>query len=78
MVNVVAIIFAEVLGVPLESITDATSPDTEPRWDSLKVMPLALALEAAFSVRFTTREILAMRTVGLVRKVLREKGVQDG
>jgi acyl carrier protein len=40
-------------------------------------MNLVIALEAAFDVRLSTKEIVSMRTVGLVRKVLRNKGFTD-
>ena len=69
--------FSEVLGVPAEKIDDATSPENTPEWDSLQAMNLVAALEEAFGIRLSTREIISMRTVGLVRKVLRAKGITD-
>ncbi len=74
----VAKVFSEVLGIPLERISDETSPENTPQWDSLQEMNLVVALESAFHVRLTTKEIVSMRTVGIVRKVLRAKGIQDG
>jgi len=68
-------IFAEVLGIPSDTIHDDTSPENTPKWDSLQAMNLVVALEEAFNVRLSTKEILSMRTVGLVRKVLKDKGV---
>ncbi len=73
----VAKVFSEVLTIPIESISDETSPENTSQWDSLQAMNLVVALEAAFNVRFSTKEIVSMRTVGLVRKVLRAKGIQD-
>lgn len=70
-------VFSDVLGVPIESISDETSPENTPQWDSLQAMNLVVALEAAFDVRLSTKEIISMRTVGLVRKVLRNKGIPD-
>ena len=68
-------IFSEVLGIPSDTIDDTTSPENTPKWDSLQAMNLVVAIEEAFSVRLSTKEIVSMRTVGLVRKVLRDKGV---
>ena len=68
-------VFASTLGVPADEISDATSPENMPQWDSLQAMNLVVALEEAFNVRLSTKEILSMRTVGLVRKVLKDKGV---
>jgi acyl carrier protein len=70
-------VFSEVLRIPAESISDDTSPENTPQWDSLQAMNLVIALEAAFNVRLSTKEIVSMRTVGLVRKVLRSKGIAD-
>ena len=73
----VATVFAEVLDIPVESITDETSPENTPQWDSLQSMNLVLALEGAFNLRLSTKEIISMRTIGIVRKVLRSKGIED-
>jgi acyl carrier protein len=68
-------VFADVLRIPEDSITDGTSPENTPQWDSLQAMNLVLALEEAFDIKLATKEILSMRTVGIVRKVLKGKNV---
>jgi acyl carrier protein len=70
-------IFSEVLRLPPGSITEATSPDNTPRWDSTSAIDLTLAIEDEFRVSFTTKEIVAMRSVGLVKKFLAAKGITD-
>lgn len=70
----VAAIFSSVLKIPPETITDETSPDNTSQWDSLAVIDLVLAIEDEFQVKFTTKEIVAMRNVSLVKKMLRSKG----
>jgi acyl carrier protein len=70
-------IFAEVLHVAPDSIDEATSPDNTPKWDSTSAIDLTLAIEDEFGVRFTTKEIMAMRSVALVKKVLTAKGIGD-
>lgn len=69
--------FSEVLGVPIEKINDNTAPENTPQWDSAQAMNLVMALEEAFDIRLSTKEIVSMRSVGLVRKVLRSKGLSD-
>jgi acyl carrier protein len=69
--------FAEVLGISPEQITDETSPDNTPQWDSMAAMNLVVVIEDEFDVRFSTAEIVSMRNVGIVRKVLQAKGVAD-
>lgn len=68
-------LFSDTLNVPLDSVTDETSPDNTPSWNSLKAMELVALIEDTFDVTLSTREIMKMRTVGIVREVLREKGV---
>jgi acyl carrier protein len=70
-------IFAEVLCIPADSINESTSPDNTPKWDSTSSIDLTLAIEDAFGISFTTREIVAMRSVGLVKKFLAAKGITD-
>jgi acyl carrier protein len=71
----VAEIFAEVLGLPEANISDDFSPATSPEWDSLQSMNLVIALEDAFAVKFSTREIASMQSVGLVKQALRSRGI---
>ena len=73
----VARVFSEVLGVSAEQITDDTSPDNTPQWDSITAINLVVAMEDAFGVRFSTAEIVSMRNVAIVRKVLGAKGIVD-
>jgi acyl carrier protein len=73
----VAQVFADVLRVPVEDVNDDMSPDNTSQWDSKSSMELALAIEDAFSIRLSTKEIVSMRTVGIVKKVLRNRGVTD-
>jgi acyl carrier protein len=77
MSNKVEAVFSDVLGVPQETISEATSPENTPEWDSAQAINLVLALEDAFGIRFSTKEIVAMRDIALVKKVLRAKGVAD-
>jgi acyl carrier protein len=73
----VAKVFSEVLGIAPERVTDETSPDNTPQWDSLAAMNLVVAIEDEFDLRLSTAEIISMRNVAIVRKVLRTKGVAD-
>jgi acyl carrier protein len=73
----VAKVFSEVLGVPPNTITDDTSPDNTPQWDSMAAMTLVVAIEDEFDIRLSTADIVSMRNVAIVRKVLKTKGVAD-
>lgn len=56
-------IVSQIMGVPLSTLNDESSPDVIEAWDSLKHMNLVLALEEAFGVRFTDEQILSMSSV---------------
>jgi acyl carrier protein len=70
-------VFAEVLGLTPDVITDDTSPDNTPQWDSMAAMNLVVAIEDEFDVRLSTAEIVSMRNVAIVKKVLTSKGAVD-
>lgn len=73
----VVAVFSEVLGIDPETLNDDSSPETVAQWDSVAVMELVAAIEERFGVELSTREIMSMRTIGLVRSVLRRKGIED-
>jgi acyl carrier protein len=77
MTSRVAKVFAEVLGLSAEQITDDTSPDNTSQWDSMAAMNLVVAIEDEFDIRLSTAEIVSMRNVAIVKKVLAAKGVAD-
>jgi acyl carrier protein len=59
-------IVSSVLGVPEASISDDTSPDTVPTWDSMQHLQLVLALEEEFGLHFEVEEIEAMQRVTVI------------
>ncbi|MCM3904872.1 MAG: acyl carrier protein [Pyrinomonadaceae bacterium] len=68
-------LLAEVLQVPAASINaDMAMKDLE-IWDSLKHMELIVGLEQAFEVEFTFDEIIAMKSVGEIQRVLEGRKV---
>jgi acyl carrier protein len=71
-------IVAKALKVPPASISDESSPETLRRWDSLRHLELMTAIEDAFGVRFSTSEIMRAQSIGHIRQLLREKGVEVG
>jgi acyl carrier protein len=73
----VSALFSEVLDVPVEKITDETSPQNTPEWDSLQNMNLVVALEAALGIRFATKEIISMKSVWMVREILKARGIEN-
>jgi acyl carrier protein len=64
---------ASALNVPVDQVTDDSSGQTVPQWDSIGHINLVLALEKHFNTSFTVDEIMAMRDVATIRKVLEGK-----
>jgi acyl carrier protein len=77
MTSRVTKVFSDVLGISSDSITDETSPDNTAQWDSMAAMNLVVAIEDEFDIRLSTAEIISMRDVAIVRKVLQSKGIAD-
>ena len=69
--------FAEGLRLSSSVLDDDSTPENTPSWDSLSAMNLVALIEDTFEVELSTREIMKMRSIGIARQVLREKGVQD-
>ena len=57
-------IFREELEVEDLVLTDETTADDVEEWDSLSHVQLVVALEKAFNIKFTSREILSWDNVG--------------
>ncbi len=75
MADPIIAVFAEILRIPEDTISEETSPQNTPEWDSLAAMFLIGGLEDRFSVEFSIAEIMEMNTLANVRKVLTAKGV---
>ena len=76
MTDKVIEIFADELMVDPSELNEDSNPDNTESWDSLASMRLVAAFEEAFDIRLSTAEILKMRTIGIVRSILIEKGVE--
>jgi len=57
-------IFREELEVDDLQLTDETTADDVEEWDSLSYVQLVVALEKAFGIKFSSREILSWDNVG--------------
>ena len=66
-------IASTVFAISEEAITDASSPDTIPTWDSLAHMNLVVALETELGIRFTIDELDELMTMELVEVIVKEK-----
>ena len=56
-----------------EVFRDVFGPDDVDGWDSLNHVRLIIAVERAFSIRFSTREISGLKNVGDLTAVVAKK-----
>ncbi|HET9097634.1 MAG TPA: acyl carrier protein [Candidatus Baltobacteraceae bacterium] len=68
-------VIAEVLRVPRDNIVDSLDMEATGTWDSLSHMQLIAALEEEFNIELTADEIVAMRSLGQIKTVLRGKSI---
>ena len=68
-------VFRNVFDDPALEIHDATTARDVPDWDSLNHINLIVAVERAFKVKFTTREISALERVGDLIALIQKKAV---
>lgn len=69
-------ILAKVLEIDVATITDETSPGNTPSWDSFNGLLLVTELEKGFGVKFTIDEVVAVKSVGDIKRALEKHGVK--
>ncbi len=67
---------AAVLDVDPTDLTDDSSPDSIPAWDSLNHLNIIMAIEGEFSIALSAEDALEMRSVGVIRQILSTHGVE--
>jgi acyl carrier protein len=63
-------IVSQIMGVPLESVTLASSAENIPSWDSLKHMNLVLALEQTFDIHLSEEQIVELTRVDSILTIV--------
>lgn len=67
-------LFAGMLNLPIEEITENTGPATTMNWTSLVHLQLVTSMEDLYGVKFTNNEIRDMKSFGICQKTLESKG----
>ena len=70
-------VVSRVFGIPLEKVTENSSPDNIEKWDSLSHINLIVSIEAEFAINLTPEEAMEMLSVKLIRLTLAEHGITD-
>ncbi|MDC2963857.1 acyl carrier protein [Gammaproteobacteria bacterium] len=66
-------ILSRVLRIKAEDLRDDMSMEEISSWDSLSHMDLVVSLEEAYNLEFTMDEIMELRSIAKIRKIIREK-----
>lgn len=69
-------IISEILGIQKSDVTDETTMENIPVWDSLMHMSVVEALETEFSTRFSIDEITRMTGYNEIREIIALKGLE--
>jgi acyl carrier protein len=68
------LMFQQVFG--LDSVSDATTRNDIPEWNSMQTINLIMAMEEAFNIEITPEDAAKMLSIGLIKEILRGKGVE--
>ena len=68
-------IIAKVMDTSIDKITDNSSPETIPSWDSFNSYILLDELESEFKTEFTINEITETKNVSDIKKHLKVHGI---
>ncbi len=73
--NKLHLLISKVFGVPVEKISDESSPDNIETWDSLSHLNLIVSIEAQFGIGLSPEEAMEMQSVKLIRMTLADHGI---
>ena len=68
-------IIAKVMDIPIDEITDNSSPETIPSWDSFNSYILLDELESEFKTEFTIDEVTETKNISDIKKHLNAHGI---
>ena len=66
-------LLSEILQIPTSTITEDLAMKNVVEWDSLKHMELIVSLEQSFGIELSFDDIVAMQSVGEIKRVLRDR-----
>ena len=70
-------LIADVTECDPHSLTDASTPETTPGWDSLSTIKLIFEIEECFDIELSMSDVMDMTSVKRVREIIHSKQHQD-
>ena len=67
-------VVAKVLDLKPGEVTDKTGPENTPSWDSFNGLVLATELESNLKVKFSVEEVVSVKNVGDIKRILKKHG----
>ena len=64
---------AAAIDVDSDDLTDTSSPDNTPEWDSFAHMTMVAAMEEEFKITLTLDEVKSMQTLPIIKEVISQK-----
>lgn len=65
-------VFGDLFEMEEEALDNSMTMDDVEEWDSLMHIQLALALEKEFGIKFTTQQIVDMKSIGEIIRIISE------
>lgn len=69
-------IVGEVMHISPNKVDGRTSPKNVKHWDSLRGLLLITAIENNYKIKLTTQDILSIKNVGDIKKILLKRRVK--
>ena len=66
-------ILATAIDVDSDELTDVSSPDNTPEWDSFAHMTMVAAMEEEFKIALALDEVKSMQTLPIIEEVISQK-----
>ena len=66
-------ILASAIDIDSDELTDVSSPDNTPEWDSFAHMTMVAAIEEEFKITLTLDEVKSMLTLLKIQEVISKK-----
>lgn len=73
MKNKLRQILATAIDVEPDALTDTSSPDNTPEWDSFAHLNMVAAIEQEFGISLTLDEVISMQTLPKIAEVISKK-----
>ncbi|MFQ5671491.1 MAG: acyl carrier protein [Nitrospinales bacterium] len=66
-------ILAQAIDVDAEELTDESSPDTMPEWDSFAHLNMVASIEQEYGISLTLEEVIEMQSLPKIKEVIARK-----